>query len=45
MRIRVVKALLRAAVLLLLAAGMPANLLAGDGPMPPPPWQSVPSSR
>ena len=44
MSVRVVRAILRAAVLLVFAAVMPVNMLASAGPMPPPPTQSSPSS-
>lgn len=40
MSVRVVRLILRAAVLLGLAALMSGGVLASDGPMPPPPTQS-----
>lgn len=43
MSVRVVKLILRATVLLGLAALMSGDVFASDGPMPPPPTQSSPS--
>jgi len=40
MSVRVVRLILRATVLLGLAAFMSAEVFASDGPMPPPPTQS-----